>query len=149
MGGNTCVSTCEETCTGNTCDNTCAGGVCPYHYIWRGKNYWHYDDNYNFNWNQLTWGPGTYKQNPGTTYIKFTGSNPPATESDHWNIWDGYYNINKWYGDAITNHYDVESHILMRAFYGDPWTDYIAVTHVHSPPNATGYYINVHYYFSD
>ncbi|MBD3288292.1 hypothetical protein GF337_05770 [candidate division KSB1 bacterium] len=56
MGGNTCYSTCPETCSGNTCESTCEstciGGVCE-RYQFKGKMKWSYNDQSGENWFQI------------------------------------------------------------------------------------------------
>ena len=149
QGGYTCYSTCNQsTCSGDTCSSTCSGGTCQYHYIWRGDNYWHYNGGSGKNWYQLQYSGAQYIGNAWTKIV-FKGNNPPPTEMSSWYPDDGHYGIDKWYEDEITNHYDVSSHVLMKMMACDPWTEYIAVTHVHSPPDDSGIYINVHFYFYD
>ncbi len=153
----TCFATCGgaftcggSICSGATCSSTCAGGSCQYHYIWRGQNWWNYQGDRGTNWNQLNYPPGGYKENFGRTEIRFVGSNPPPTETTTWPLNTGYYQIDKWYQNAITNLYDVQSNIRMKLFLQDPWTTYYSIViHSLSPPNASGIGIPVDFYFYD
>jgi hypothetical protein len=144
----TCYQTCASTCSGATCSSTCAGGVCPYHYIWRGRNWWVYQGQQDYNWNQLTW-PGAAEKRSQSTGIRFLGSNPPPSPPGaFWFLYDGYFETDAWYSQPVTNIYDVESYIEMRASL-EPWIWYVGVLHSLSPPDDTGYGHNVKFYFYD
>jgi len=79
--------------------------------------------------------------------VIFNGPNAPPTETDQWAWWDGYYNIDKWYAQRITNTYQILSHAIMKQFAPDPWTDYQSRLYSLSPPDDTGYYQNIDFYF--
>jgi hypothetical protein len=150
QGWPTCYNTCWNTCSGSTCTTTCAGGSCQYHYIWRGQNWWNFQGNRGTNWNYLDYPPGGYKESFGHTEVTFVGSNPPPKETTIWPLDTGYYEINKWYQNAITNLYDVQSNIRMKLFLQDPWTIYYSIlVHSLSPPSDSGIGIPIDFYFYD
>jgi hypothetical protein len=140
QGQPTCSSTCASTCA-----NTCAGGYCPFHYIWRGVNYWHRYGQQGSNWYAM----GKFHCWWYTsTEILFLGGNPPPSELGYWSPWDGFYNIDKWYHSGIPNTYITRSHVVVKEFCEDyQWTDYQAEVTSLSPPNDSGIYLNLNYYF--
>ena len=142
--GSTCSSTCQNTCSQNTCTNTCAGGNCPYNYIWQGQNYWHYQGRSSYNWRDFPLGTAL---DPGTTKLVFSDY-PSSYEETSWGIDNGFYCINKWYQNQKTNTYYIRSDVEIGGGDLEP-VDYYAILYSDSPPNNSGIYLNVDFYFYD
>lgn len=152
QGWPTCYNTCSTTCgSQSTCLSTCAGGVCPYHYIWRGYNNWNYNGMRSSDWNLfVNVYPYASCVYGGDTEIRFVGANPPPTERQYWYPNNGYFNIDKWYSNPITNLYDVQSEVWLKDLScNEPfWIIYWSqLVHYLNPPDASGRYHPVEFYF--
>jgi hypothetical protein len=150
--GSTCYSTCNSTCGSqstcqstcqNTCTNTCQWVACPYHYIWRGTNYWNYNGLRSSEWSALNY--HSYRFNYGATNVSVY--DPQHTsESTGW-ISDGHYSINKWYANAINSKYDIISDAYLISSLGSRIQR--GVLYSESAPDSTGHGKDVEILFYD